>query len=84
VIVRMWEVKAEARNFTALLNWVCEVAVPTVETNPMHISSEIFSSPDFRIVVITRWNGPPEDFEEPPPHLVTRPPHFWDFFPVDR
>ena len=84
MIVRMWEVRAEARTFSALLNWVCEVAVATVETNPMHISSEVFSSPDFRLVVITRWNGTPEDFQEPPPHLVTRSPHAWDFFPVDR
>jgi len=80
----MWEVRADARTFSALLNWVCEVAVPTVETNPMHISSEIFSSPDYRLVVITRWNGTPEDFLPPPPHLIAREPHFWDFLPVDR
>jgi hypothetical protein len=80
----MWEVRAEARTFSALLNWVSEVAVATVETNPMHISSEIFTSPDFRLVVITRWNGTPEDFQEPPPQLVTREAHAWDFFPVDR
>jgi hypothetical protein len=80
----MWEVRAEARTFTALLNWVCEVAVPTVESNPLHMSSEIFSSPDFRLVVITRWNGTPEEFQEPPPQLITRPAHAWDFFPVDR
>ena len=84
MIVRMWEVRAEARTFTALLNWVCDVAVPTVETNPMHMSSEVFSSPDFRLVVISKWNGNPEDFQEPPPQLVTRAPHVWDFFPVDR
>jgi hypothetical protein len=84
MIVRMWEVRAEPRSFAALLNWVCEVAVPTVESSPLHISSEIFSSADFRLVVITKWNGDPEEFQEPPPHLVARPPHSWDFFPVDR
>ncbi len=84
MIVRMWEVRADARTFSALLNWVCEVAVPTVETNPMHISSEIFSSPDYRLVVMTRWNGTPEDFQAPPPHLIAREPHSWDFLPVDR
>lgn len=84
MIVRMWEVRADARTFSALLNWVCEVAVPTVETNPMHISSEIFSSPDYRLVVITRWNGTPEDFQAPPPQLIAREAHSWDFLPVDR
>ena len=84
MIVRMWEVRAEPRTYTALLNWVCEVAVARVETNAMHVSSEIFSSPDFRLVVITRWRGTPEDFPEPPPNLITRSPHSWDFTPVDR
>lgn len=84
MIVRMWEVRAEPHTFTALLNWVCEVAVPTVESHPMHISSEVFSSPDFRLVVISRWRATPEDFQEPPPQIITRQPHSWDFFPVDR
>jgi len=84
VIVRMWEVRSEPHAFAALLNWVCEVAVPTVETNPLHISSEIYSSPDFRLVVITKWSSDPEEFLEPPPHLVARPAYSWDFFPVDR
>ena len=84
MIVRMWEVRAEARTYSALLSWVCDVAVPTVETHPLHISSEIYSSPDFRLVVVTKWRGNPEDFQDPPPQLITRPPHAWDFFPVDR
>ena len=84
MIVRMWEVRADQRTFPALLNWVSEVAVATVETNPMHISSEIYSSPDFRLVVVTKWNGTPEDFQDPPPNLAARPAHSWDFFPVDR
>lgn len=84
MIVRMWEVRAEARTFTALLNWVCEVAVPSVEQSPLHVSSEVFSSPDFRLVVVTKWRSNPEAFQEPPPHLITRAPHCWDFSPVDR
>ena len=84
MIVRMWEVRAEPRTFTALLSWVCEVAVPTIETNPLHVSSEVYSSPDFRLVVITKWRSSPEDFREPPPDMITRAPHSWDFSPVDR
>jgi hypothetical protein len=80
----MWEVRAEPRTFTALLTWVCDVAVPRIEQSPMHVSSEVFSSPDFRLVVITKWRSNPESFQEPPPHLITRSPHTWDFSPVDR
>ena len=84
MIVRMWEVRAQQRNFTELLAWVCDVAVPTIELNPLHISSEVFTSPDFRLVVISKWRSSPEAFREPPPHLLTRDPHSWDFSPVDR
>ena len=84
MIVRMWEVRAQQRNFTELLAWVCDVAVPTIEQNPLHISSEVFTSPDFRLVVISKWRSSPESFREPPAHLITRDPHSWDFSPVDR
>jgi hypothetical protein len=84
VIVRMWEVRAEQRTFTELLTWVVDVAVPAIEVHPLHVSSEVYSSPDFRLVVITKWRSSPESFREPPPHLITRPPHSWDFTPVDR
>jgi len=80
----MWEVRAQQRTFTELLAWVCDVAVPTIEVSPLHISSEVYSSPDFRLVVITKWRSSPESFREPPAHLITRPPHSWDFSPVDR
>jgi hypothetical protein len=80
----MWEVRAQQRTFTELMTWVCDVAVPTIEGNPLHISSEVYSSPDYRLVVITKWRSNPEAFREPPAHLITRPPHSWDFSPVDR
>ena len=84
MIVRMWEVRAQQRTFTELLNWVCDVAVPGIEGSPLHMSSEVFSSPDFRLVVISKWRSSPEEFRDPPAHLITRPPHSWDFTPVDR
>jgi hypothetical protein len=52
--------------------------------SPLHVSSEVFSSPDFRIVVISKWRSHPEEFKDPPANLITRAPHFWDFSPVDR
>jgi hypothetical protein len=84
VIVRMWEVRAQQRNFTELLNWVCDTAIPAVEVNPLHISSEVFSSTDYRLVVISKWRSHPQAFKDPPAHMITRPPHSWDFSPVDR
>jgi hypothetical protein len=84
VIVRMWEVRAEQRTFTELLSWVVDVALPAIEVSPVHVSSEVYSSPDFRLVVITKWRSHPESFTQPPAHLITRPPHTWDFSPVDR
>jgi hypothetical protein len=84
MIVRMWEVKAYPEAVTDLLSWVCEAAVPALEVNPMHVASEIFSSADGRIVVISRWRASAVDLGTPPRHLVERQPHSWDFSPVDR
>jgi hypothetical protein len=84
VIVRMWEVRAYPDGFTDLLSWVCEAALPEVEHDPSHISSEVFSSTDHRVVVLSRWRAAPPGFPDPPQHLVTRSPHIWDFSPVDR
>jgi hypothetical protein len=63
VIVRMWEVRAQQRTFTELLAWVCDVAVPSIEVYPLHVSSEVLTSPDFRLVVISRWRSNPEPFK---------------------
>lgn len=85
MIVRMWEVRAHPEGFADLLGWVCDVAVPAVEVHPNHVASEIFSSTDHRIVVISKWRGSdPQPIADPPRHLTARPPHWWDFAPVDR
>jgi hypothetical protein len=84
VIVRMWEVRAERGRTAELVSWVCEVALPEVEHSPLHISSEVFSSAEERVVVISRWRAEPLSLPEPPLRLVARPPHQWDFTPVDR
>jgi hypothetical protein len=84
VIVRMWEVRSHPEAVAELLSWVCEAGVPAIEVHPTHVSSEVFSSSDHRIVVISRWRSHPVDLPEPPSHLVARPPHAWDFTPVDR
>lgn len=84
MIVRMWEVRAYPEAFDELLAWVCDRAVPRIETYPLHIATEILSSTDHRIVVISRWRSDPLDLPEPPRHLTRRSPHAWDFTPVDR
>ncbi len=80
----MWEVRSYPDGFASLLAWVCEQAVPEIEQCPSHVSSEVFSSTDHRIVVISRWRTEPRELPDPPRHLVTRSPHVWDFSPVDR
>jgi hypothetical protein len=84
VIARMWEVRGRPEQFPQLLAWVCEKAVPQVELDPRHIASEVFSSTDHRVVVISRWRSDPQSLPKPPADLVARSPHEWDFTPVDR
>ena len=36
------------------------------------MSSEVFSSTDDRVVVISKWRSAPEEFADPPAHLVAR------------
>ena len=80
----MWEGRARPERFAELLSWVCDVAVPALEADPSHVSTEVFSATDHRIVVISRWRGTPVPLPEPAGYLVARPPHAWDFTPVDR
>ena len=84
MIARMWEVRAYPEGFADLLAWVCDVALPDIEADPSHVASEVFSSADHRIVVISKWRRAPAALPEPPAHLVTRSAHAWDFTPVDR
>lgn len=84
VIVRMWEVRAEPARVTELISWVCDTALPEFDHNPLHIGSEVFSSTDHRVVVISKWRSNPVALPEPPLRLVARPPHEWDFTQVDR
>lgn len=80
----MWEIRAYPSSFPELLSWVCDVAVPELEVQPHHISTEIFSSTDHRIVVISRWHRSPATVPDAPAELVARSAHAWDFAPVDR
>lgn len=85
VIVRMWEARAHPEGLAELLSWVCDTALPAIEVDPLHVSSEVYSSTDSRVVVISKWRGSsPPPLADPPGHLMARPPHAWDFAPVDR
>lgn len=83
VIVRMWEVRGFPDHLPALVDWVCDTAVPHIEHDPRHVGSEVFSATD-RVVVISRWRGEPASLPTPPDDLVARAAHEWDFAPVDR
>jgi hypothetical protein len=81
----MWEVRAHPESLSDLLSWICEAGLPKIEVNPLHIASEVYSSTDHRVVVISKWRGSaPEPLPDPPGHLVTRRPQAWDFTQVDR
>ena len=84
MIVRMWEARAHPEAFTDLLAWVCDSVVPGLERSPGHVTTEVFTAPDDRIVVITRFRATPATIPPPPSHQVARDPHAWDFNPVDR
>lgn len=84
MIVRMWEAKAEPHGFADLITWVCETALPDFDHDPLHLSSEVFSSTDHRLVVVSKWRSNPRTLPDPPPALVARPPYTWDFTQVDR
>ena len=84
MIVRMWEVRGRPATFDELLAWVCERAVPAVEAEPAHVRSEVFASTDHRVVVVSRWHRDARDLPAPPPALVARSPHVWDFAEVTR
>ena len=84
MIARMWEVRALGSGLDELLIWVCDTALPKLEELPQHVSSEVFSSTDKRIVVISKWRHSPVSLPPPPESLVARAPHVWDFTPVDR
>jgi hypothetical protein len=84
MIARMWEIRASTGGFDELLTWVCDEAVPRLEVLPQHVSSDVYSSTDNRIVVITKWRNSPEGMPTPPAKLIARAAHVWDFNPVDR
>jgi hypothetical protein len=80
----MWEVRAQPARMADLIVWVCDTALPEIEQSPLHVSSEVYSSPDHRLVVISKWRSSPVSMPDPPAQLVARSPHVWDFTEVDR
>lgn len=83
MIARMWEVRGLPERIDELVDWVCTVAVPAVESEPGYVRGEVYASAD-RVVVISSWRDTATDLPEPPSGLVARPPHAWDFNLIDR
>jgi len=67
---RMWEVVAAPGRLDDLVAWVLDHAPA---------AAQVYRSADARVVAIDPGGGAPPD---PPPELVARPPHAWDFEPV--
>ncbi|WP_091451700.1 hypothetical protein [Micromonospora inyonensis] len=84
MIVRMWEARAEPYGFDDLLAWVCDIGLREFEHDPLHVSSEVFTSTDHRVVVVSKWRNTPRSLPDPPPTLLAGPAHSWDFTQVDR
>ncbi|CAM3268972.1 antibiotic biosynthesis monooxygenase family protein [Stackebrandtia soli] len=84
MIARMWEVKGHAERIGELVAWT-DGALSGIETSPGCLGAQLFRSED-RVVVITTWRDRDAavDLPEPAPELIARPPHAWDFTPVER
>lgn len=83
MIARMWEVRSTHESVDALVEWLRRSGLPQIESDPDHVHSDVYRSRE-RVVVITTWRSRAKDLPAPPESLVARPPHAWDFTPVDR
>jgi hypothetical protein len=63
---------------------VCDKAVPELEVEPLHVSSEVYSSTDHRVVVVSKWRSEPMTPAEPPGHYLAWPARCRDYTSVDR
>ncbi|WP_030562175.1 hypothetical protein [Streptomyces aureocirculatus] len=81
-VALMWEARAEAGRGPELLDWARGQVL-----DPGPVRRETFRAPADRVLVITWWDAPYEaklpELPDPPPELVSRPPHRWRFEPVD-
>ncbi len=84
MIVRMWEAAAHPEAHQDLLTWVCDIGVPELEHELSYIGSQVYTSTDHRVVVVSQWRSQPADPHSPPTFYLRRKPQSWDFSPVDR
>jgi hypothetical protein len=80
----MWEVLAHPEARDEVLSWVSEAAVPAIEALPGHVSSEVLTTTEGRVVVVSRWRNEPVNPETPASYLLAAPARSWDFNLVDR
>ncbi|SDD46702.1 hypothetical protein [Glycomyces harbinensis] len=76
----MWEAKAAEGRGAALLRWVLDEGVRTI--NDPSLRTEVFVAGD-RVVVIAVGEHPPRRLPDPPEELVDRAPHAWPFTRVN-
>ena len=80
---RMWEARAVTEPAAAaLVTWLLDVGIPALSGQPGYQRAEVFSGGEARVVVLVWWQGQSRDVPEPPPELLARPAHSWDFTSV--
>jgi hypothetical protein len=84
ITAAMWEAKANPGSADALVDWVYDTALPSLQGSAGLARVEVFQSADSRVVVISLWTGEPAGLPDPPFELLARPPHAWDFEQVQR
>lgn len=84
MIVRMWEATAHPEAHQDLLTWVCDIGVPELEQKLSYIDSQVYTSTEHRVVVVSQWRSQPADPSSPPSFYLRHKPQSWDFSPVDR
>jgi hypothetical protein len=73
----MWEVRAAPGRAAELLAWVAARVAPQARLYRSAAGEE-------RVVVLDPTGTAAAELADPPPELVARPAHAWDFLPVAR
>src|SRR5687768_17574783 len=80
----MWECRARPGSGDTLVDWVYDIAIPSVRAWPGLERVEVLRSSDERVLVISWWSTDPVGLPEPPGDLLARPPQVWEFEQINR
>jgi hypothetical protein len=80
----MWEVRAAPGRADELVAWVRRTALPELRAAGGLDRVEVFRGDEDRVVVVSVWADEAAALPDPPPRLVARAPHAWEFERVLR